>query len=91
MKQAFWFPGGEIGDTLFNQLASPTYELMEQKIKVESKKKMKLRNVASPDVAEALLMTEYFSLNATNTWPINPPGGHKKARVNTDPLAWMSA
>lgn len=90
MKQAFWFPEGKGSDLLVNELASPVYELVEKKIKVESKKKMKARGIDSPNIAEALLMSEYFSLNATRTWPKNPIAYRKKQLHNTDPLAWMS-
>lgn len=94
MKRAFSFPsgeGGEIGKRIVNELSTPRYELMEKKIKVESKKKMRLRDVASPNVAEALLMSEFFALNATTTWPKDPPFDGRSEPENTNPYAWMTA
>jgi len=90
MRQAYWFPEGENSELLVNELASPTFELADKKVKVESKKKMKARGIASPNIAEALLMSEYFGLNATKTWPKNPPGSRKKSSANHDPFAWMA-
>jgi hypothetical protein len=91
MKKRYRFPFGEKGRTLVDELSTPRYELMENKIKVESKKKMRLRGVASPNVAEALLMSEVFALNATTTWPKDPPATrYKQERTYNDPLAWMS-
>lgn len=90
MKQSYSFPPGAQGQELVDDLAAPTYEIVESKIKVEGKKKMKARNVASPDVAEALLMTEYFGLNASRKWPTAPREDYQSEDYSyNDPFAWM--
>ncbi len=51
-----------LGEELCNELARPKYEFLnESKIKVESKKAMRLRGEKSPNIADALCITEYFS------------------------------
>src|SRR5208337_266990 len=58
-----------IGHELANELSQPTYEFDENgAMKVESKKQMKLRGVDSPNIADALCLTEYFSSSAYNIW-----------------------
>lgn len=59
-----------LGRELASELASPTYDFNAHGgIKVESKKMMKTRGVASPNIADALCLTEYFSAAATRVWP----------------------
>ena len=58
-----------IGQELCNELASVGYDFNEHGgIKVESKKKMKARGVASPNIADALCNTEYFESFAHKVW-----------------------
>lgn len=86
MKQLFSFPTGEQGQRLCDELSLPTYDPESGKIKVEGKKSMKKR-AGSPDVAEALLMSEHYSLTAGGTWG-------KKTEVeesySNDPYSWMA-
>jgi len=57
------FPDTEEGEELCNELASPLYRYNETNgaVKVESKREMKMRGVASPNIADALGLTEYFA------------------------------
>lgn len=73
MLKRYWFPDEtekdrEMSNELCNELASLTYELQGSAIKVESKKQAKLRGVASPNIADALALTEYFSTTAYLIW-----------------------
>lgn len=50
-----------LGQELANELSSPRYEFDRNgAVKVESKKDMKKRGIASPNIADALCATEYF-------------------------------
>ena len=77
MRGKFSFPdemlrvGGidiNIGEELANELSSPQYEIRNGAIKVESKKDMKKRGVMSPNIADALCITEYFNSSAFAYW-----------------------
>ena len=70
MKQKYSFPDTSVklfgkdmnlGHMLADELASVKYNLDSGVIKIESKKDMKARGVASPNIADALCMSEYFS------------------------------
>jgi hypothetical protein len=64
-KGLYRFPPGKVGQDLCDELATPKYSYPDGgMVKVESKKEMKARGVPSPDIAEALLMTEYFQVRA---------------------------
>jgi len=57
------FPEGKLGQTLCDELSSIRYDDGEDNkgvMKVESKKDMRLRNIASPNIADALCISEYF-------------------------------
>lgn len=61
MKRYYNFPSGELGNELANELSSPHYSFNAYGgFKVESKIKMRARGVASPNIADALGLTEYF-------------------------------
>jgi phage terminase large subunit len=50
-----------LGQELANELSSPFYDFNRNgAIKVEGKKEMKKRGIASPNIADALCLTEYF-------------------------------
>jgi phage terminase large subunit len=50
-----------IGQELANELSSPHYEFNKNgAVKVESKKDMKKLGIASPNIADALGVTEFF-------------------------------
>lgn len=78
MTTSYSFPDTEIqrgtvkvnlGHELANELASPTYKFDENgAILVESKRDMKLRGIASPNIADALCLTEYFKTSAYRIW-----------------------
>jgi hypothetical protein len=54
-----------LGQELANELSSPFYSLDRGIIKVESKKDMKKRGLMSPNIADALCLTEYFYNSAS--------------------------
>jgi len=58
-----------LGDQLANELAAPRYKFNAHGgILVESKKDMKARGIASPNIADALCITEYFYNTATRVF-----------------------
>lgn len=58
-----------LGDQLVNELSSVNYGFNEHGgIQVESKKTMKARGVISPNIADALCITEHFHNVATRLW-----------------------
>jgi hypothetical protein len=69
MKGLYNFPETPEGEELCNELASPTYDFNAHGgYIVESKKAMKLRGIMSPNIADALCLTEYFSGDAHRVW-----------------------
>jgi hypothetical protein len=69
MRGVYSFPDTEEGEELCNELASPTYTFNTSGgFKVESKREMKARGVASPNIADALCLTEYFGNIAHRVW-----------------------
>jgi len=61
-----------LGSQLANELATVKYSFNKHGgIKVESKKDMKARGIASPNIADALCLTEYFSNSATRVFAKN--------------------
>lgn len=89
MKQKYSFPDQSIklfgkdmnlGHMLADELASVKYNLDNSVIKVESKKDMKARGVKSPNIADALCISEYFSKDiAFGLW--SPRQKTKKKRI----------
>lgn len=58
-----------LGQEIANELSTPFYEFNRNgAIKVESKKDMKKRGIASPNIADALGLTEYFYSVATKVF-----------------------
>jgi phage terminase large subunit len=85
MRQQYWFPGAtekerELSNELCNELAALTYELHGSAIKVESKKQAKMRGVASPNIADALALTEYFSNISYLLWTKTDKHKHQQER-----------
>jgi len=69
-----------MGRELANELASPWYDFNAHGgFKIESKKQMKGRGIASPNIADALCLSEYFSNISTKVW-----GGKKKGDTKND-------
>jgi len=65
-------PPGEtesLGETLANELASVRYEFNGSQWVIESKKQLKLRGIASPNIADALCNSEYFYNIASTVFP----------------------
>jgi hypothetical protein len=71
-------PDTEEGEELCNELASPVYDFnVHGGYKIESKREMKARGVMSPNIADALGLSEYFSNLAYRVW------GKKKKKKST--------
>jgi len=65
-------PPGEtesLGEQLANELASVRYEYIGSQLVVESKKSLKLRGIASPNIADALCISEDMYSLAHMLWP----------------------
>lgn len=61
MGLKYRFPAGVMGEELCNELSSVTYSFDNNgAVLVESKRDMKKRGVKSPNIADALGLTEYF-------------------------------
>jgi hypothetical protein len=61
MRGQYNFPPGKLGDELANELSLPRYDFNSYGgVVVESKKLMRSRGVKSPNIADALGLTEYF-------------------------------
>lgn len=74
------------GDRLANELATPRYGFTNnQAIKVESKKDMRARGIASPNIADALIQSEllYF---VSNRLFASPNQKKKKVRNSRQPM-----
>ncbi len=65
-RAAYCFPMGDAGHDLASELASPNYSFNNKGAYViESKRSMKKRGRVSPNIADALCLTEYFADNAS--------------------------
>lgn len=89
-------PVGEeetLGQMLSSELASVRYKINKHGgIQVESKPDMKARGVASPNIADALCLTEYFHNSATRVFAKDKTLGYVQGRYRdtiTSPHAWM--
>ena len=99
-NQQYWFPGlttkeVEMSNELCNELSCLHYEFdMKGAYVVESKRKAKARGIKSPNIADALVLTEYFhsisykifSSSGTKRKP-RPWETQKKEGLGSD--AWM--
>ena len=69
LSHTYDIPDSEEGEELCNELASPTYTFnVHGGYKIESKREMKARGVMSPNIADALCLSEYFSNVAYAVW-----------------------
>jgi hypothetical protein len=92
MRSQYQFPGGELGQLLCDELSQPTYSFNAHGgIKVESKREMKTRGVMSPNIADALCLTEYFAPFSNRVFGSKSPKDKKKLRSSVSPDAWMYA
>ncbi len=72
-------PDTEEGEELCNELASPTYDFnVHGGYKIESKREMKARGVMSPNIADAVGLSEYFSNIAYRVWGTSKTKKKKK-------------
>jgi len=68
------------GEKLANELSSVRYSFNKDGgFKIESKKDMKARGVASPNIADALCLTEYFARKSTRVF--KKPGMFQQDKV----------
>jgi hypothetical protein len=84
-----------LAQTLCDELSSPMYDYDEKGAYiVESKKAMKLRGVESPNIADALCLTEYFAAFAHKLWkkPVDDKERRRRRlrRDNRGPDSWMA-
>jgi hypothetical protein len=83
-----------MGQELANELSNVRYDFNARGgIKIESKKDMKARGVASPNIADALCLTEYFANKSTRVFAkqkvdIYNPRRYRDISVNTG-QTWM--
>lgn len=93
MKGRYSFPGGKLGDELCNELASVGYDFNNHGgIVVNSKKFLKSKGIASPNIADALCLTEYFTNVATRVF-VDPKKKRKRRFENSysnDSYTWMA-
>lgn len=85
-----------LGEELCNELAQPTYEFNAHGgFIVESKRKMKERGLMSPNIADALCLTEYFHTVAGALWghaeKVRRKKKIKSIRTNLGRNSWMVA
>lgn len=70
-----------LGQELANELSSPYYDYNKNgAVKVEGKKEMKKRGIASPNIADALGITEYFYSMAAKLFKKKSNSKAKKGR-----------
>lgn len=93
MKGVYNFPPGPMGQELCDELSSPLYSFdSNNAIQVESKSDMKKRGVMSPNIADALCLTEYFEAIAGQVFSndrIKKKQRTQAAKSASDPNAWM--
>jgi hypothetical protein len=92
-----------LGQELANELSQPFYKFNGHGgYVVESKRDMKTRGLKSPNIADALCLTEYFSNMATRVWGKSQTTKDrasqkrwalfkKKYGVNTGKYGWMAS
>ena len=98
MKGLYSFPdvvvnvgGAEVnmGHELANELSMPSYDFNNQGgFIVQSKKQMKLEGKESPNIADALCLTEYFANTAYRVFNVAQKKKRGVSRVNS-PHSWM--
>lgn len=83
-----------LGSQLAGELATVRYSFNQHGgIVVESKKDLKLRGIASPNIADALCLTEYFSNTATRVFrkaPVETFGKRNYRDFYNTPQSWMA-
>jgi phage terminase large subunit len=85
MRAQYSFPDGPLGEELCNEIASVRYQYAPSgALKVESKRDMKLRGVSSPNIADALGLTEYVAMFAHRLWESEEKKKKKKRPWDKD-------
>jgi hypothetical protein len=83
-----------LGSALASELASIRYKFNAHGgIKVEGKMEMKARGIPSPNIADALCLTEYFSNSATRVFSKNKPDYEMQRRyvdLHYSSQSWMA-
>lgn len=83
-----------LGQQLAGELATVRYSFNQHGgIVVESKKDLKTRGIASPNIADALCLTEYFSNTATKVFRKTPVEEYSKKNYRdfyNTPQSWMA-
>ena len=82
-----------LGQQLTNELSTPRYKFNSHGgYVVESKKDMKARGIASPNIADALCLTEYFHNTATRVFSKEKVELYSRRRFSnreTSSSAWL--
>ena len=82
-----------LGEQLASELATPRYKFNAHGgYVVESKKDMKSRGIASPNIADALCITEYFSNDSTRVFAKKDEEYYNRSRYSNQVVsesAWM--
>jgi len=90
MKGQYRFPGGALGDTMCNELASVGYDFNTYGgYVVDSKKLLRSKGKVSPNTADALCLSEYFSNVATAVFSNKRKKRYSKRRDH-NPYSWMA-
>ena len=86
-----------LGHILSDELGSLRYNLDKNVLKIESKKDMKARGIRSPNIADALAISEYFNNVAFAMWGKRQKEREQKRRFSPafpepsqNPQAWMT-
>ena len=80
-----------LGQQLANELASVRYSFNKHGgYVVESKKDLKTRGIASPNIADALCLTEYFHNTSTRVFAKEKPELYSKRRYANSSIASTS-
>jgi phage terminase large subunit len=85
-----------LGEQLASELATPRYKFNAHGgYVIESKKDMKARGIASPNIADALCITEYFSNDSTRVFAKETDdsysSGSRYSNRVTSETSWMGA
>jgi len=80
-----------LGQQLANELSTPRYKFNSHGgYVVESKKDMKARGIASPNIADALCLTEYFHNTSTRVFAKEKPELYSRRRYTNSGIASTS-
>lgn len=90
MKSLYSFPDTEAGEELCNELSQPRYFYDNNgAVQIESKRDMKLRGVSSPNIADALCLSEHFESMAPQAFK-RPTAKKKDSSLLNSRYGWMA-